>query len=319
MQRITIITDAWEPQVNGVVRTYQNIRKFGDINIIHHNTLDFTKVKLPFYKEIDVVLNPWLIRPLLDEAMINKDKMHIATEGPLGLYANMHLSENGYSFSTCFHTNFPAYLKTRFKVPEDVSFRFYKWFHDRAHRTLVPSKQTIDELQLRGFKNLMFWSRGVDTEVFNPSKRRDLGDYILCVSRAAQEKGLDDFCKLDYPNKVLIGDGPYLNTLKKRYPDVKFLGKLEGEELAKWYASARVFVFPSKTDTFGVVLLESLACEVPVASYDMAGPKEVIENGINGYRGDNLQSCLDRCLHLDFKQTNLSFDWEIVLNQLTHK
>ena len=318
MQTITIVTDAWKPQVNGVVRTYENIQKYGLVDIVNHTSFDFVKIKLPSYKEIDLVLNPWLIEDALYEATNNNHKIHVATEGPLGLFASCYLVGKNYPFTTSFHTNFPAYINKRYKISERITFPFFKWFHSRATATLVPSLQTIDELNHKGFKNLKFWSRGVDTELFNPSKKQNLGDYILCVSRVAHEKGLDDFCMLDYPRKILIGDGPYLSTLKKKYPEVEFLGKLEGEELAKWYASAKCFVFPSKTDTFGIVLLEALASGIPIASYEEPGPLIVIQNNVNGIMAENLQYALNESLKitLDKNIKYNTYTWQNVYDEL---
>jgi len=319
MQRITVITDAWQPQVNGVVRTYENIQRYGWVDILHPSTYEFRKIPLPGYPEIELVLNPWLLRPALDHAVENQYRIHVATEGPLGIYANRYLSKIGYKFSSCFHTHYPKFIKSRLGIPEAVTWPFYRRFHNRADYTFVPSTEIERELQSRGITRTKSWSRGVDTDIFNPDRRRDLGDYILCVSRVSHEKGLDDFCQIQGYKKVLIGDGPYLSHLKCRYKDVEYLGKLSGIELAQWFASARCFVFPSKADTFGIVILEALASGTPVAAYPVAGAQEVIVNGVNGYIGEDLQLSVDKICntsHDHWKFGDYDGSWEIVYKQL---
>jgi glycosyltransferase involved in cell wall biosynthesis len=321
---INIITDAWEPQVNGVVRTYQNtikeLTKQGiRVNVIHPYSFDFKTTPLIGYPEIEIVINPWAIEHALDFMIASKYKIHIATEGPLGLYTRNYLENKHYGYTTSFHTLFPEFIEKRFKIPSSFSYPYFKWFHKGAKSVLVPTVEMKTYLETKGIKNTKVWTRGVDSEVFNPKHRDEKIDrpYILCVSRVSKEKGLDDFCKLNYTRKVLIGDGPYLEELKQKYKDVEFLGKKEGRTLAKWYANADAFVFPSKSDTFGIVILESIACGTPVASYEQPGPKEVLNNK-NGCMSDDLQMNLVMCLTLDRKEvyeTSKQWTWKNATKQ----
>lgn len=299
MQKILIITDAWEPQINGVVRTYQNIisvleKQGHQITVIHPYLPEFKRVKLPAYPEIELVINPWKMKSVLLKCQREGYRLHIATEGPLGIYARV-LSRKK-DFTTCYHTQFPEFIEARTYLPAFLFYPFFKWFHNDSRCCMVPTKTMLSNLKKKGFKTVDLWTRGVDSEIFNPNRKTNKGaPYILCVSRVSHEKGLDDFCKLTYPRKVLIGDGPYLNTLKTRYQDVEFIGKKEGIELAEWYASAEVFVFPSKSDTFGIVLLEALASGTPVASYLQPGPVECVKVGHNGIINENLQCAVNLC------------------------
>jgi glycosyltransferase involved in cell wall biosynthesis len=300
--KVAIVTDAWSPQVNGVVRTYQNtIKEIGDVEIIHPYKEYIKRVPLIGYEEIEVVLNPWKMKEYLNNLMLLSYKIHIATEGPLGLYCRNHLIKHNYSFTTSYHTQFPEFLEKRTGIPSKIFYPFYRWFHSKSRKVLVPTNDMKTLLENRDFKNLHVWSRGVDSTIFNPQRKshQKSDPYILCVSRASKEKGIDEFCNLEYDRKVLIGDGPYLKELKDKYPTVEMIGKKEGIELAEWIANAEAFVFPSKTDTFGIVILESISCGTPVASFEQPGPKEVIINHKNGVYGDNLQRNLEECLLLN--------------------
>lgn len=317
MSKILIITDAWEPQVNGVVRTYQNtikeLQKLGyTVEVIHPYCQEFKRFKLPAYPEIELVRNPWKMKHKILLALQQGYKIHIATEGTLGLYARIILRKN--EFTTCYHTQFPEFLQARTKIPAWVFYPFFRWFHNEARATMVPTKIMMDFLIQKKFNKVKVWTRGVDCTVFNPARRKPKESYILCVSRVSHEKGLDDFCRLKYPRKVLIGDGPYLDTLKKRYPDVEFLGKKQGVELAEWYASADAFIFPSKTDTFGIVILEALASGTPVASYWEPGPMETIELMYNGMMSDDLSHAMKVATELvnrkDVVKSSKGWTWE---------
>jgi len=318
MQKILIITDAWAPQVNGVVRTYQNIisilQKQGvEIKVIHPYLPQFNRLKFSAYPEIELVKNPWKMKALLRQCELENYNIHIATEGPLGIYARLLLRKK--KFTTCYHTQFPEFIEARTKLPAFLFYPFFRWFHNSSKCCMVPTKTMFNFLKQKGFKSLGIWSRGVNSEIFNPSRKTDKGEpYILCVSRVSHEKGLDDFCKLSFPRKVLIGDGPYLSALKNTYRDVEFIGKKEGVELAEWYASAEVFVFPSKKDTFGIVILEALASGTPVASYWQPGPMECIRLTHNGMMSDNLQYAVDTCAKSVFRddvyESSKSWTWK---------
>jgi len=330
-QRTAIITDAWEPQVNGVVRTYQNIikelrNKEETIEVLHPKSMCYNDgvtpipkwcmVNLPFYREIELIVNPWIYKELINSYIFCGYKIHIATEGPLGLYARHLCNKRNYSYTTSYHTKFPEFFESYTGFSSKLLYRYFKWFHSKSRCVMVPTKATQELLEGKGFKNVKVWTRGVNHKLFNPKYRKPWGQgYILCVSRASKEKNIEEFCELHYPNKVFVGDGPYLETLKRKYPFVKFVGKLEGIDLARYYASADAFVFPSKTDTFGIVILESIACGTPVLAYDEPGPKEVIQENINGcivhsdqqYGFENgLSSKIDQVLNVSRDSTQFS-------------
>jgi glycosyltransferase involved in cell wall biosynthesis len=317
MKKICIVTDAWEPQVNGVVRTYQNIcKQLNELNIEHivlnPNLQGFKTIPMPGYNEISLVINPWKLFAFLDKYMKNGYVFHIATEGPLGLFARIFCQKNGLTYTTSFHTLFPEFIKAQHKIPTFLTYPYFRWFHKKSVCVMVPTKNMLLKLTGEKFSNLKLWTRGVDSKIFHPnySQLKDKQPYLLCVSRISKEKGLDDFCKLNYPRKVLIGDGPYLQKLKQKYDDVEFLGKKEGKELATWFANAEAFVFPSKTDTFGIVLLESISCGTPFIAYDEPGPKEVIEEKINGIIVDDLQKGIDIIATFDREKVyNSSIKW----------
>jgi len=317
--KITIITDAWHPQINGVVRTYQNtIENLSNVDVIHPYEIGFKRKSMPGYSEIELVTNPWKSKQKLWIAMYENQSIHIATEGPLGIYARYILNKCKYEYTTSFHTLFPEFIQKRFGVPTTLTYPYFKWFHKKSKSILVPSESMKNYLEEKSFKNIEVWTRGVDFEIFSPKRRQETKPYIVCVSRVSKEKGLDDFCQLKYNRKVVVGDGPYLNELKIKYPDVEFIGKKEGAELAQWIASADAFVFPSKTDTFGIVILESLACGTPVAAYDEPGPRETIHNGVNGYYGKNLELNLTMCLTLnrgDVYNSSRNWTWQRATKQ----
>jgi glycosyltransferase involved in cell wall biosynthesis len=301
--KICIITDAWKPQVNGVVRTYENLCKEMKLMGIAHVVLNpdlqrFKTIPMPGYNEIKLVINPWRINVLLNNYIKDGYKFHIATEGPLGLFAKFYLTYNGANYTTSFHTLFPEFIKKRFHIPTVFTYWYFRWFHKNSKSVLVPTLDMKKHLENKKFKNVSIFTRGVDANIFNPTRRKKSGNYIVCVSRVSKEKGLEDFCKLE-GRKILVGDGPYLNYLKKKYPNVEYVGIKEGIQLSRIVAEADVFVFPSKADTFGIVILESISCGTPVAAYEQPGPKEVITNGYNGYYGNNLQECVNMCYNID--------------------
>lgn len=304
---IAIITDAWEPQINGVVSTYNNvireIKEEHSIRVINPYEPTLKRIPLTIYKEIEVAINPWRIRRELDLIIRQEYYVHIATEGPLGLYARYYLEKNNYPFTTCYHSKFPEFISKRSKLPASLFYPYFKWFHSRSKCVMVPTKGILDLLSQKGFNNLRVWTRGVDQNIFNPTRREDKGDpFILCVSRVSKEKNLEAFCSLNYSRKVLVGDGPQLPYLKQKYPEVEFLGTKTGVELASWYASAEAFVFPSLEDTFGIVILESIACGTPVAAFPEPGPLEVL-GFCNGRVDNDLQFALNMALHLKDRDT----------------
>jgi glycosyltransferase involved in cell wall biosynthesis len=281
--RLLIVTDAWAPQVNGVVRTLETLGK--DLEALGHEVRYATPegrftLPLPTYSEIRLAVFP---RRSL-ERMIDRfapDAIHIATEGPLGLSARAICLKRKIPFTTSFHTRFPDYVHARFPiVPESAVYSFLRWFHGPARTLMVATPSLKLELEAHGFRNVRIWSRGVDVEKFRPIPDASLPfqrPIWLSVGRIAVEKNIEAFLDLDLPGtKVIIGDGPARARLERRYPKAQFLGPKLGEDLVRHYAASDVFVFPSKTDTFGLVMLEALACGLPVAAFPVQGPRDVI-------------------------------------------
>lgn len=297
-----IATDAWHPQINGVVRSIEAMVREGpalghDVKILSHE--GFATVPLPGYAEIRLAVLP-MIRPGVVDQRIDAlapDYIHIATEGPIGRAVRRYCLENDRAFTTSYHTKFPEYVRARVPVPVDWTYRVLRAFHNAGSGIMVATDTLERELVARGFRNILRWGRGVDAAVFRPDNARalDLPRPIwLFVGRVAVEKNLPAFLDLDLPGtKVVVGDGPDRALLAERYPAAVFTGAKVGRELAEHYASADVFVFPSLTDTFGVVLLEAMASGVPVAAYPVTGPRDVVRHGLSGILDDDLRTaCL---------------------------
>jgi glycosyltransferase involved in cell wall biosynthesis len=279
--RILIATDAWHPQVNGVVRTLtalgSELRKLGV-------ALDFLTpdgmrtVALPSYPEIRLAISsPRQIERRI--ADIRPDVVHIATEGPIGHLVRHHCIRRNRPFTTSFHTRLAEYAAARWPVPEGLTWRWLRWFHNAGCATMAATPSLAAELQRRGFRKVAPWPRGVETELFRP-RPSDLGlrrPVFLSVGRLAVEKNIEAFLSLDLPGtKVVVGNGPARAELTSRFPDAVFLGEKSGDELAAIYAAADVFVFPSRTDTFGLVLLEALSSGVPIAGFPVAATRDVV-------------------------------------------
>jgi len=324
--RIALVTDAAPPQVNGVVRTLKQLGK--ELEQLGHKvtyiTPDlFRTVPLPTYKEIRIALGAkHRVAQLLEE--FRPDAIHIATEGPLGLAARRYCLNNGLSFTTSFHTRFPEYLHARFRVPERWTYALVRRFHAPAKAVMAATPLLISELEGRGFKNLRLWSRGVDTNLFKPkpvttTKATGKEPLWLYVGRVAVEKNIDAFLDLDLPGtKKVVGDGPRLDFLKRKYPAAEFAGPLFGENLAKAYAEADCFVFPSKTDTFGLVLIEALASGTPVAAYPVQGPLDVIADAPVGRLDKDLKTACLAALEADPETCRayaMNFSWEACSRQ----
>jgi glycosyltransferase involved in cell wall biosynthesis len=320
MPRVLIVTDAWHPQVNGVVRCLDMLGK--DLLqrgiAVHYLTPEgFWTVPLPSYPEIRLALvTPGVIAASIDR--IRPDYVHIATEGPLGLMARYHCVASGLRFTTSFHTRFPEYVSARLPVPAEWTYAFLRWFHGPAAATLVPTLSLLEEL--RGqyqFANLKLWTRGVDRGLFRPGRRtlfRDLpGPHLLYVGRLAVEKNVEEFLKLDTTgSKIVVGDGPAMAEWQAAYPDVHFLGRKVGEDLAAAYRSADVLVFPSRTDTFGNVILEALASGLPVAAHPVTGPRDVLTGPLAGALDEDLSVAVRRALMLSRKAARAhaeTFTW----------
>ena len=304
---ILIITDNLPDQINGVVTTYKNIeacatRDGYNIVVLHPGW--FRYVDCPGYNEVKIAY-PRNMGKKIEE--IAPDYIHIATEGPLGLWARAYLSLCDIRHNTAYHTKFPEGLKKLFGVPEFLTWRFVKWFHKHSGKVLTTTDSMVAELRAHGFGGeVVPWTRGVDRTIFKPTYRNRDDDrkVLLCVARVSKEKNLEDFFKLEYPKgrKIMVGDGPMLETYKKKYPDVEFVGFKTGADLAEYYANADVFVFPSRWETFGIVMIESMACGTPVAAYPCQGPEDVVENGVTGYMEEDLATAVHRCLVLNRKK-----------------
>jgi glycosyltransferase involved in cell wall biosynthesis len=238
-------------------------------------------------------------------AKMGADRIHIATEGPLGLAARLYCNHNRIPYTTAYHTRFPEFLNKLFWIPKSITYKYLRWFHKYSKAVFVPSASMRHELEQRGFKRLMVWTRGVNRSIILKRKfaHKHAPLRVLNVGRISREKGLDDLCRLqdDY-DITIVGDGPYLKTLQSRYKKVKFLGYKFGADLARIYANHDVFCFPSQTDTFGIVNIEALCNGLPVAAYNVTGPADIIEYGITGYMvmpGNDLGRAIEMCRSLD--------------------
>jgi hypothetical protein len=319
--RILIVTDAWEPQVNGVVRTLKSTRRelerFG--HVVELLTPEhFRTVPCPTYPDIRLSLLPGRqahrrIREFAPQAI------HIATEGPLGIAARAYALNHRLPFTTAYHTRFPEYVKARTALPLGVTYAFLRWFHGEAQAVMVPTEVVRRDLLAHGFAphKVKLWSRGVDLDVFKPGPAmpHDLRPPIfLCVGRVAIEKNIEAFLELELPgSKWVAGDGPALARLKAKFPEVRFTGVLSQLELATLYNAADVFVFPSRTDTFGLVLLEAMACGCPVAAFPVTGPVDVIGDSPAGALDEDLRAACLRALSLsreDARRHAERFSWQ---------
>ena len=304
---ILIITDNLPDQINGVVTTYKNIevhaiRDGYNVVVLHPGW--FSYIDCPGNNEVKITY-PRALGQKIEE--IGPDHIHIATEGPLGLRARKYLSLHSYRYNTAYHTKFPEGLKKLFGIPEAITWPLVRWFHKHSGKVLTTTDSMVQELQAHGFTGeIISWTRGVDREIFHPNyrNREDDRKVLVCVSRVSKEKNLEEFFQLDYPKgrKIMVGDGPMRETYEKQYPDVEFVGFKTGPELAEYYANADVFVFPSRWETFGIVMIEAMACGTPVAAYPVQGPKDVVDPGVTGYLDEDLATAVHRCLGLNRAQ-----------------
>ncbi|EJN07668.1 glycosyltransferase [Bradyrhizobium sp. YR681] len=296
--RILVATDAWHPQVNGVVRTLTRLadaaKTFG-VEFTFLTPQSFRTFAMPSYRDVRLAMpRPARIARLIADA--RPDSIHIATEGPIGLMVRRYCRQRKLPFTTSFHTRFPDYVRARVPVPESLIWRALRRFHGPSAAVMAATPALARELGERGFANVVLWPRGVDTKLFHP-RAIDLclpAPVFLSVGRVAVEKNLEAFLDLDLPGtKVIVGDGPARASLEEAYPDAIFLGQKHGDELADIYAAADVFVFPNRSDTFGLVLLEALASGLPVAAFPAKGPRDVIGEAPVGVLDDDLRGgCL---------------------------
>ena len=319
--KVILITDAWEPQVSGVVTTYKNIianlPDWMTVDVIHPGL--FGSFKVPFYKEIPFSLCSYTkMFKMIEERDVHWHKLgydtkyHIATEGILGLQAKRVLEKLGIKYTTAYHTKFPEFFKEMFGIPVMFTRWYFNWFHKNAKYVMCSSASNAKE---NSKWNSVVLGKGFDSHFRFNDKYRDNKVVLLYAGRVSKEKNLDAFCELDVSAcvaptaeviKVIVGDGPYKKKLQKKYPNIKFVGYKFGPELAQWYQSADVFVFPSKVDTFGIVILESMACGTPVAAYPVTGPIDQIQNGVNGFVDEDLSIAVCFALDIDRGTVHLS-------------
>lgn len=321
MAQILLITDAWQ-QTNGVVTTLENLVKQAKLNgdsvHVYHPRRCKLRFPFPFYREIDIAFPK---KSEVEHLVTNPkwDAIHIATpEGFVGRRFASACRKYDVQFSASCHTKFPEFVNYRLPfVKIKWGWQWMKRRYQDATKILVPSESMKQELIDWGFEQeIIVWSRGVDRSIFYSEKQTSNREKVLlCVSRVSHEKGLDDFCAIEIPGtrKIIVGDGPYLDHLKKTYPDTEFTGKKTGKELADYYRQADVFVFPSRADTFGVVMIESIACGTPVAAYPVTGPVDIVKEGKNGSLAADLELAIENALTVsryDTYQTSLEWTWE---------
>jgi glycosyltransferase involved in cell wall biosynthesis len=320
MMRILVATDAWHPQVNGVVRTLTAVAAAAErlsARVTFVTPEGMPSAPLPTYPSIRLAVpNPWSIARRIEEAQ--PDAIHVATEGPIGHCVRRYCLRRGIPFTTSFHTRFPDYVAARLPIPKGLIWAWLRRFHNAAATVMAATPTLARELSRRGFRNVAQWSRGVDSGLFRPRDGADLGlprPVFLSVGRISIEKNIGEFLALDLPgSKVIVGDGPLRADFARQFPDVLFLDAKDGEELAKVYAAADVFVFPSRTDTYGLVLLEALASGVPVAAFTVRGPRDVIGRRPIGALDPDLRLACLRALTLSraaCREFALSLSWEM--------
>lgn len=313
-EMICLITDAWFPQVNGVVTTLSHLDEQLGKAGYKVNVIDPSKFKtfsLPTYNEIKVPWNVFSVYRHIQAAIDESDSVHIATEGLLGLLARIYCHRNDIPYLTSYHTKIPEYINIRFGfISLDWGYKLMRWMHNRAIATLVTTKSMKNELKEWGIDNTVVWNRGVDTDLFQVIEgvlKEPEPPILGYVGRVSIEKNMEAF--LDLPDslgkKVVVGDGPDLKKLKVKYPDVEFVGYKFDYHLVEWYNKMHVMVFPSKSDTFGLVNLEAMACGTPVAAFPVTGPKDIIEEGVNGSMSNDLEAAVKKCLTIDRKQCRL--------------
>lgn len=323
--KILIISDAWLPQINGVVRTLQTTKLHLE-QLGHHVEVIspdlFNTIPCPSYPEIRLVIQPARFKVIDFIHTFRPDCIHIATEGPLGWAGRNACQALNLPFTTSFHTKFPEYIYARLGIPTRWSYRFLRWFHHLSKRVMVATQSMRNSLEQEGFEHLVPWSRGVDVELFRPRPKDFLSDprpISMYVGRVAVEKNVEAFLKAELPGtKYVVGGGPQLEYLRTHYPKVKFVGAKAGEELANYYAAADVFVFPSRTDTFGLVVLEALASGVPVAAYPVSGPIDILRDTQVGCLDENLTQATLQALQLDAHQCRphaLKYSWQACTKQ----
>ena len=315
---ILVITDNLPEQINGVVTTFKNIEALASAdgyNIVYIDPGQFSYIDAPGYPEVKLSW-PSKIGEKIKAA--NADHIHIATEGPIGLAANLWCWKHGWRFNTSYHTKFPEFIKKIYHIPERLTYSYVRWFHKHSGKILTTTQTMVDELKAHAFTGtIVAWTRGVDRTNLCPSKdwqHPNQHPTVLYVGRVSREKNLDALCELQNLYTInIVGDGPDRTRLEDLYPGVNFLGYKQGADLADCYAQADVFCFPSKADTFGIVIIEALSVGTPVAGYRVPGPIDILEEGVTGFMGDSLQDSIDKCMLLDrakVKAASAKWTWQ---------
>ena len=328
---ILVVTDNLRTQINGVVTTFKNIESHAladGFRIVYLDPGQFAHCDAPGYPEVKLSWPRGLGKKIKE---VNPDHIHIATEGPLGFFTRIWCDLNGYRYNTSYHTKFPDYMKKIYKIPLWLTYAYMRWFHKHSGRVLTTTQTMVEDLRAHGFRGYITdWTRGVDRDILKPThtwRHPNTPITILYVGRVSQEKNLDDICCLEDDYRVeIVGDGPYRKELERKYPNVIFLGYKSGQELADCYARADVFVFPSRTDTFGIVIIEALSLGTPVAAYPVPGPIDILEQGVTGHMSENLKESIEACLGLSrdrIEQASLKWTWtncwEIFRNNLVRR
>lgn len=323
--KIAIATDAWHPQISGVVttlsKTIEALKVLGHRVLCIHPGIFKPTLSCPTYPQIRLAVAPChRTRRLLNQ--FDPDCIHVVTEGPIGLACRRYCENHRLSFTTAFTTRFDEYISLRSGIPSKHIFRLLRWFHSASSRVMVSSEALRKELGQKGIARTALWPRGVDTNLFRIRDKSFLSDprpIFMSVGRVAVEKNIEDFLSLNLPGtKYVVGDGPARHRLEAKYPEAKFVGAKTGVELARFFAASDVFVFPSRTDTFGIVVLEALACGVPVAAYPVRGPADIVQQGVTGYLDNNLREAALHALNInghDCRNYAMKYSWE---NSIQH-
>ena len=328
MKKILLVTDTWAPQVNGAVTTWMNLKnllieKGYSIEVIH--PFDYSTFSVPGYKEVKFpVVRSKIIKQKIKH--IQPDHIHIATEGVLGWIARSYCLKNNLNFTTSYHTKFPEFLDSLYKIPKLLTYKLIKRFHSRSSIILVNTPTMIHELSEKGFQNLELWTRGIDRNIFKPRTNEALSNsldptrkkkIILYVGRVSKEKNIEVFCdlsdKIDNYRFVIVGDGPIREKLEKKYNKILFTGYKFGKELAEYYSAADSTVFPSLNDTFGITIIESIACGTPVAAFPVNGPIDIINLGVSGFFHEDIEVAIKKslnCKEESVLESSQKFNWE---------
>ena len=306
---ILIITDNVQDQINGVVTTFKNLEDHASrdgYSVVYIDPREFPNFACPGYPEVRLCWPHGISKKI---KALQPDFIHIATEGPVGLFARWWCERNIIPYNTSYHTDFPKFLKTMYKIPVNWTYWYLRWFHKNSHRVLVTTQTIKQDLASHGFERMIIWTRGVDRSLTPAPREERVRPMLLNVGRVSAEKGLDKLaCLQDDYTLVIIGDGPYMKEARRLLPKAYFIGYKQGQELVNYYHNADVFVFPSSTDTFGLVMIEAMAQGTPVAAFPVQGPIDIIDPDLNGYMDWNLKRAVELCLPLDRDAVKLSSD-----------